>query len=458
MALTLEKREYQDEAVAAGVSFMLDGSRKNGIIVAPTGCGKSVILSRIAAELGEPLLVFCPSREIVQQNAEKLRHYGFSPSIYSASLNRKQVGSEVVLATIGSAVRAPELFMDYRHIVVDEAHTVNPRQGMYRDFFKMLGGTKILGLTATPYRMASNSLGTELRWLTRTKTRIFHEVVYYIQNSDLFDEGYLAKLEYQIVRVKGFNRNKLKVNSTGADYDEKSVQGHLFEIGFETKLEKVVGRLFAAGRKSVLVFTRFVQEAERLASAMGGAVVTAKTPKAEREAILKDFKRGRVQVVANVNCLAVGFDYPELDTVLLARPTLALNVYYQQCGRGIRPHPDKKSCWIVDMVGLVDQFGKIEDLKIHEDPWCIRSGDRQLTNSYLTDKGKQKCDRCGSSLWFWARHSETNNAQRISRPTNGVLPNIKISRVGGKTLYDIVEPGRGEFLVHAAICPGRVKR
>lgn len=456
MALKLEQRVYQDEAVAAGVAFMLDGSRKNGIIVAPTGCGKTVILSRLAAELGEPLLVFGPSREIVQQNAEKLRYYGFNPSIYSASLNRKQVGSEVVLATIGSTVNYPELFTDYRHVVVDEAHVVNPKQGMYRQFFDALGDIKILGLTATPYRMATNSYGTELRWLTRTKPRIFHDVVFYIQNSDLFAEGYLAKLEYQV--VKGFNKNRLKVNSTGAEYTDDSVQQHLFEIGFDQKIEKVVRRLLEVGRKSILVFTRFVQEAERLAAALGGAVVTAKTPKADREAVLRDFKAGRIQVVSNVGVLSVGFDYPELDTVVLGRPTLSLSVYYQQVGRGIRPHPSKESAWIVDMVGLVEQFGKIEQLTIHEDPWCIRSGDRQLTNAYLTDRGKQKCNRCNSSNFFWGRHKDTNRALQISRPVNGVLPNIRLVKSGGKTVYEIVKPGTGEFLAHAAICPGRKGR
>lgn len=453
MALKLEQRVYQDEAVAAGVSFMLDGSRKNGIIVAPTGCGKTVILSRIAAELGEPLLVFGPSREIVQQNAEKLRYYGFNPSIYSASLNRRQVGSEVVLATIGSAVNYPALFADYRHVVVDEAHVVNPKQGMYRQFFDALGGVKILGLTATPYRMATNSYGTELRWLTRTKPRIFHDVVFYIQNSDLFAEGYLAKLEYQV--VKGFNKDRLKVHSSGAEYTDESVQKHLFEIGFDQKLEKVVRRLLEVGRKSILVFTRFVQEAERLAAALGGAVVTAKTPKAQREAVLRDFKSDRIQVVANVNCLATGFDYPELDTAVLARPTMSLSVYYQQCGRPMRPHSSKESAWIVDMVGLVEQFGKIEDLTIHEDPWRICSGLRPLTNCYLTDRGKQKCKYCESSNFFWGRHRDTNRALQISRPVNGVLPNINLVKSGGKTVYEIVKPGAGEFVAHQAQCVGR---
>lgn len=449
--MIFEDRTYQTEAADSGAEFLLDGSQKNGLIVLPTGAGKSRVIAMIAQRLNAPLLVFNPSKEILEQNLEKFHSYGYQPGVFSASMNRKSIG-EITLATIGSVKIKAQLFEDFPYIIVDEAHYVSAKGGMYKTFFDSIPA-RLLGLTATPFRMATNSHGTELRWLTRTRPKVFDSIVYYAQLSDLFAEGYLAKLEYQV--VKGFNRDKLRVNSTGAEYTDESVQRHLFEIGFDQKLEKVVRRLIEVGRRHILVFTRFVQEAERLAAVLGGAVVTAKTPKAEREAILADFRRGAVQVCSNVGVLATGFDYPELDTVVLARPTLSLSVYYQQVGRGIRPHPDKESCWIVDMVDLVSQFGRVEELTIHEDPWRIMSGLRELTNCYLTDRGKQKCRRCESSNFFWGRHKDTNRALQISRPLNGVPGNINLVKSGGKTVYEIVAPGQGEFVAHAALCVGR---
>jgi DNA repair protein RadD len=446
--MTFSLRQYQIEAVQSAVEFLLGGSNKNGLLILPCGSGKSLVLANIAQRLDAPVLIFNPGKEILEQNLEKFRSYGYSPGVYSASMNRRSVG-EITLATIGSVKSRAQLFEDFPYVIVDEAHYVSAKGGMYKTFFDSIPA-RLLGLTATPFRMATNSYGTELRWLTRTKPKVFQDVVYYAQLSDLFAEGYLAKLEYQIVR--GFNKNRLKVNSTGAEYTDESVQRHLFEIGFDQKLEKVVRRLIEVGRGSILVFTRFVQEAERLATALGGAVVTAKTPKAEREAILADFKRGAIKVCANVGVLATGFDYPELDTVVLARPTMSLSVYYQQVGRGIRPHPSKESCWVVDMVDLSSQFGRVEELTIHEDPWRICTGIKPLTNTYLTDRGNNKCSRCGHVI-FWARHETTNKANPLCRPPKEIPANIELVPAGGKTVYRVVPPGSGEFISHYSNCP-----
>lgn len=78
-------------------------------------------------------------------------------------------------------------------------------------------------------------------------------------------------------------------------------------------------------RKGILIFTRFIREAEKLASEIPNcAIVSGSTPKEERARILKGFKDGRIKVVANVGVLTTGFDYPELDTIVLARPTKSL--------------------------------------------------------------------------------------------------------------------------------------
>lgn len=116
---------------------------------------------------------------------------------------------------------------------------------------------------------------------------------------------------------------------------------------------------------------------------INAAIVTGETPKKEREQILEDFKAGRIKVVANVGTLTTGFDYPELDTIILARPTKSLALYYQMVGRAIRPYKGKNG-WIVDLGGSYKRFGKVADLRVECPPgsskWVITSRGRQLTN------------------------------------------------------------------------------
>ena len=100
--------------------------------------------------------------------------------------------------------------------------------------------------------------------------------------------------------------------------------------------------------------------------------------------ILRQFKAGEIPVVANVGVLTTGFDYPELDTIVMARPTMSLAMWYQIVGRAIRPHPSKEYGWVVDLCGNVKRFGEVKDLKL-VDPtgrglWQVNSRGRQLTN------------------------------------------------------------------------------
>ena len=380
-------RAYQAEAVEASLRYLRNGGGDRGVLIAPTGSGKSHMIAEIVRNLDGDAVVFQPSREILEQNAAKLVAASCRPAIHSASLGRREVG-RVTLATIGSVRKTPELFSSCRYVLVDECHLVNPKKGMYRTFLEELGRTKILGLTATPYRLASNSWGSELRFLTRTRPRVFRDVVHHTQIGDLFRQGFLSPLRYR--EIPAIDLARLKVNSTGADYTDESVKRHFREISFPDRLVEGVGRLLESGRQSVVVFTRFTAEAEEVASGLGSraAVVTAKTPPVERRRILEDFKAGRYQVVCNVGIIALGFDFPSLDTVVLARPTRSLALYYQQVGRAIRPHAAKKWAAVVDLVGLVRTFGKIEDLELRPggvsgQKWAVWSGRRQLTNVYL---------------------------------------------------------------------------
>ena len=389
-------RPYQRAASDAAVNVFLKRNRfqKNGLLVLPTGAGKSLVISDIASRIDAPLLVFNPSKEILEQNVSKFQSYGiWDFGVYSASVNRKDI-NRVTFATIKSVMNHKEDFAHFRYVLIDECHQVNSLSGQYKEFIESEERC-VIGLTATPYRLGRcNSGFPMLKFLTRTRPRIFQCLLYYCQISDLLFQGYLAKLTYyDLTNKTAFDISRVRTNSTGADYDERSMRAELDRCGFSNELSGWVYRVLnpkkGAPRKGVLVFTQFVKESEQLVreltrKGVRAAVVSADTPKRDREYILREFKEGRIRVVANAATLTTGFDYPELDTVVMARATMSLSLWYQIVGRAIRPYPGKNG-WIVDLCGNIRRFGHVEDLRIEcEEPnsgrWMVSSKGKQLTN------------------------------------------------------------------------------
>jgi DNA repair protein RadD len=380
-------RPYQQQAAIEAVQFFKDPyQRYNAIEVLPTGSGKSLIIASVATELDAPTVVFQPSLEILEQNYAKFQAYGFTPAIYSASAGSKQVG-HITLATIGTAIRDPSIFHKCRHIIIDEAHLVNPKSGMYSTFLQAIPNAKTLGLTATPFRLASTGMGSMLKFLTRTRPRVFSKLIYYVQTGDLFEQGFLAPMKYYSPHP--FDRSKLKLNSTGADFDDASLRRYYNQTGFPNALLDMVRRA-AGARKNVLVFTRFIEESQNLVNHLDGtaAIVTGSTPKAQRRKLIADFKSGIIKVICNVGVLTTGFDYPELETIIVARPTRSLALWYQMAGRASRPHVQKPNAVIVDMCGNLALFGTMQDMKIINtggEKWALASRSRLLTNVFFDE-------------------------------------------------------------------------
>lgn len=379
-------RSYQKEASDAAVRAFQAKKKANGLLVLPTGAGKSLIIADIASRISAPLLVLCPNKEIVEQNYTKMCTYDILDiGIYSASVGRKDI-SRITFATIGSIMNHMEDFKQFKYVMVDEAHVVNAKQGMYKQFLEA-EDRQVIGLTATPYRLKSYMAGSMLKFLTRTRPRIFDSVLYYVQIADLLAKGFLADLKY--FDLTAIDMSKVVSNSTGADYDEKSLLREYKRSGFYEKVVSTIRRVShpknGIPRKGILVFTRFVREAKQIVHDIpNAAIVSGDTPKKEREQILEAFKAGRIKVVANVGTLTTGFDYPELDTIVLARPTKSLALYYQMVGRAIRPCKGKDG-WVIDLCGNYRMFGNVADLRVDlEKPkserWCITSHGKQLTN------------------------------------------------------------------------------
>lgn len=391
MAFTL--RPYQQQASDAGVNFFSTKGDWHGIEVLPTGSGKSLVVADIANRLDGDTLILQPNKEILAQNYDKMCSYGKECSIYSASMKQKDI-SKITFATIQSVMHDVDSFDHFRNIIIDECHRVNPKEGQYVEFIKK-SKRKVLGLTATPYILASTRTpvkgpdgkviknifgepemqrGATLRFLTRMKPKVFKEVLYYCQVWDLLQQGYLAEVKYYDVTPQSFLDQRLNRNTTGMDYDTDSVQRSFRYVGMYSYLVSIVRRLINAGRKHMLVFCHTLAEAEALMGYFPScAYVSGDTNQNERDRILQEFKAGNIRIVANVGVLTTGFDFPALDTVVMARPTMSLAMYYQIVGRLLRPFPGKEP-WFIDLCGNVRRFGHVEHLWLT----CPSAGEWQV--------------------------------------------------------------------------------
>lgn len=379
--MIFEPRPYQTEAIDKAVNYFTGNNDHNAFEILPTGSGKSVVIANIAKRVHDngPTLVFQPSKEILEQNYMKFRSYGFRAGIYSASAGSKFL-DHVTFATIGSVIRKKHLFRNVRHIIIDECHLVNSDGGMYHDFIHSLPNAKSLGLTATPYRLANTPDGQQLQFINRTSPKIFDECLYYIQNKVLFDAGHLSKLEYFDNNV--VDRTMIRMNSAGTDFDEDSLRSYYRQINIANITIGAANDLLSK-RKNLLVFCASIEDAYKVQEGVPGSVVlTGLTEDRKRSEILNNFKKGIIRCVINVGVLTTGFDYPELEAVLFSRSTMSLSLYYQIIGRGMRPHVNKESCWIMDLGGNINLFGKIEAME-------IRVSEKGLYSVWNTERNKQ---------------------------------------------------------------------
>lgn len=367
----MKLRENQVEPVAIGVEFFRTKNMKPSIIVAPTAFGKSIVIAAIAKELNEKLLVLQPSKELLEQNYNKFVTLGGEASIYSASMGSKELG-DVTYATIGSIIKIAGKFRELgvTKIIIDECDRYpRDKSGQLRRFVDGMKATHVLGLTATPLKLQTNMGDTgpysKLVMLTnKSKHGMFFKFILHVsQIQDIVELGYWTPLEYQSY---DFDTGALVYNSSGAEYTNDSIARSYENQNIGNKIVKKVAEL--QDRKSILVAVPTIEQATELARKIpSAAVVHGGTPKDERRRIIEEFRNQQIRVIVQVNVLTVGFDYPELDCLITGRPTASISWWYQFVGRGTRIHENKKDCLVVDFVGSVEKFGKVEALYYKQD-------------------------------------------------------------------------------------------
>lgn len=358
-------RGYQSDAVDALFAYFRRAN-SNPILVLPTGSGKSIIIGEIVRRALEAfpstrILILAHRQELIEQDARAiLSVWPAAPvGIYSAGLFFRQM-EQVTVAGIQSVhARAQEL--GHRDlIIVDECDLVPHKDdGMYRTLINDLTSInpklKVVGVTATPWRLSGGSL-------CRGPEKLFTSIAYELPVKRLIDEGYLAPLVSPEVSIAVDTYGLKTVRNDWAvdELADKSMQ-----ITHEA-LEEAIA--LSRGRKARLVFCVSVKHADQAVSFLrshghDADILTGATDAATRTQLIRDFKAGKLPWLVSVDVVARGFDAPITDCLVILRPTQSCALWVQACGRGMRLSPGKTDCLVLDYGNNCERHGPVDDPK-----------------------------------------------------------------------------------------------
>ena len=361
-------RPYQQAAIDA-VYDHLRNRDDNPCAVIPTAGGKTPIMATICRDAvvqwNGRVLILAHVKELLQQTADKLSTVcpEVSFGIYSAGLKRRDTNNPVIVAGIQSVYRRACELDAFDLILVDEAHLIPLEgDGMYRQFLadarKVNPHLRVIGFTATPYRLKSGSICTHDGFL--------NHICYEVGVRELIRDGYLCPLV-------------TKAGKSKADTDELHVRGGEFLADEVESLMDQESLVRAAceeiaqcttNRNACLIFSSGVQHGMHIVDTLeryhniSCGFVSGDTPADKRDETLQRFKTGQLKYLCNVNVLTTGFDAPHIDCVALVRPTMSPGLYYQMVGRGFRLHPSKENCLILDFGNNVLRHGPVDQIKV----------------------------------------------------------------------------------------------
>lgn len=377
----MKLRDYQQKAVNKMLwSLTLEG---NDIVSMAQGSGKSHVIAEFVNQYGKPVLILVPSREILEQDLDKLSKL-INPKdigVYSASMNSKEV-KKITIGTIQSAYKHPEQFAHYDVVLIDECDLLDPKHfnGMYNKFFEAIEVKKVIGLSATPFRRAINyQRWGQQKWMVKslTTTKMINRVrpVFWdrmlevVNVKDLQEQGFLTKLTYNDVSL--IEHDDIPVNKSRSEFDLEK-----FEDAVCNDYTSVSEYIDELPHLKTLIFCSSVRQAETLQPMLKDAVVvSATTPKKERERAIRGFRDGTYLTLLGVNIFTVGFDVPDIDCIVVLRPTKSLRLWTQVLGRGTRLAERKKTCYVYDFVGNVKALGTLESMEICklDNKWNVKT-------------------------------------------------------------------------------------
>ena len=353
--MAYEDRPYQSECLEA---LDASGAHRN-LLILPTGAGKTYIFSRYSAQIPGRTLMISHRREIIHQTAKTVEQVtGIQPGIVMGKEN--EIAADTIIASIQSLARRSRLLQlpeDVDLIVIDEAHHIAAntykrllyRYGVIDKFTCGINNAKgitpvfsedreLLGVTATPNRTDEIALDP-----------FFDEIPFRLSTLDLIPE-YLTDFSCLTVNT-GVDLSGIRTRK--GDLVEGQLGEEMLRQGLIAELPCVITD-HLADRDRILIFLPTVATCEQAAgelcfAGINARCVVGKTPRSERQQTLNDFAAGDVRVVVNCLVLTEGFDCPEIDALVIARPTKSGMLIQQMVGRGLRKAERKMDCKIIDL-------------------------------------------------------------------------------------------------------------
>lgn len=399
---------FPDQAKLLRETIGALNSGKRTIMCLPTGGGKTVIAGRLIQQLNsakQSALVLVHRHELVHQFMDTLAAVGLAPACGRlAAGDVEQAWLPFCIASVQTLRRRLiSTRLDPDLIIIDEAHHAPAKT--YTDIIRRFSQARLLGLTATPQR--ADGVGLD---------GLFDVIVSGPNTGELIKGGRLAP--YRLFSVDIMDATGIKV--VRGDYDKRALDA----IADGKAIADVVAAIMEHARnKRMLVFATSIKASKDLAERLNDAGIVAEhidgssaITRKEREDILRRFASGITQAICNVDLISEGFDCPECDCVVMARPTASLTIYLQQAGRALRYSPGKTAA-ILDCVGNVAEHGAPSDIQ----SWSLvgQAANRRskaAANSHvfcptcgaLINKKKEKeCARCG-----WVVESKNKRDKR----------------------------------------------
>lgn len=363
-------RPFQRDAVDALYRYWAnDGG--NGLLVIPTGGGKSFVLALICMELlaRYPRMrigIVTDVKELIVQNAQELLGvWSAAPvGIYSAGVGRRDLRSQILFMGIQSVHGKVDLLGTFDLLLIDEAHMI-PRKAdtMYGRFIaacrEKTPDMRVVGLTATPYRLDSGRLD-------RGDNRLFDDIVYEAFVGDLIADGYLSQLfsKATLARINTDGLHRRDGDFIKSEMDERARIPSVVEMAVNEIVE------LGEDRAGWLAFCTSIEHANEVRDQIrkhgfSCEAVHSKTP--DRDRIIKAYKARKIRCLTSVGVLTKGFNAPHIDLLAMLRPTLSTGLYVQMVGRAFRLAPGKHNALILDFAGNVARHGPVDAVSPQRD-------------------------------------------------------------------------------------------
>ncbi|KAH0271164.1 DEAD/DEAH box helicase-like protein, partial [Aureobasidium melanogenum] len=362
----IKLRSYQEECIEAVLRHLDRGQKRLGISLA-TGSGKTVIFSHLIERVPEPTheatqtLILVHRRELVEQAA---RH---CQNIYPDKMIEIEMGSrhatgvaDITVASIQSIMSGDRLSKfdpnRFKLLLVDEAHHIVATR--YLDVLKHFRLDE--ESQKTPSNQCPALVGVSATFSRHDGLRLgaaIDEIVYHKDYLDMIEGEWLSTASFTTVQS---GADLSKVRSLGKQGDFQT--GDLSKAVNNDETNQITVQAWLAqaqDRKATLVFCVDLAHVSSLTAmfrrfGIDARFITSDTPKQVRTERLDAFKNGEFPVLLNCGIFTEGTDIPNIDCVLLARPTKSRNLLVQMIGRGLRLHPGKEGCHVIDMVASLE--------------------------------------------------------------------------------------------------------